>query len=313
MPTKKPFIIVTRTSVLALWQANYVKARIEAQFPELSVELLGVKTLGDKRLDVSLQKIGGKGVFVKELENALYDKSAHIAVHSLKDMPVRLPEGLMIASVCTRENPCDAWVCPKGMTLAELPLNSRVGTSSLRRSTQLKRIRPDLIFEPLRGNIDSRLKKCMDGEWDAIVLAAAGLIRLGLQQHIQHIFDYQTVLPAVSQGALGIECRSDDHETQAILSFLNDDDTRACIDAERAMNLMLGGNCEVPVAGFAQINQQEITLIGRVLSSIDNSMIEAQAKGPIADAEKIGQSVATNLINQGAKEIIAQMLAINRA
>lgn len=305
---KKTLIIATRTSALALWQANHIRTRLIERYPDLNVELNGIKTLGDKRMDVSLQKIGGKGVFVKELEEALLNKEADLAVHSLKDMPAILPAGLGIVSICERENPYDAWVCPKNYQLKDIPTNSRVGTSSLRRMLQLKHKRPDLIYEPLRGNVDTRLSKCQSGEWDAIVLAVAGLTRLNKQDHITHTFSKTEMLPAVSQGALGIECRLEDKETIELISFLDNKNTRACIEAERAMNAALGGNCQVPVAGFAQLHNGEVHLQGRVLSPFSNVILHAEARMPAQDAVLLGKHVAELLRQQGACEIIEEIL-----
>lgn len=305
---KSTLTIVTRTSALAMWQANHIRSRLIAAYPTLKVEIEGIKTQGDKRLDVSLQKIGGKGLFVKELEEALLRGEADIAVHSLKDMPAGLPSGLTIACICQRENPYDAWVSNGHISFESLPSQSRIGTSSLRRALQLKHKRPDLIYEPLRGNVDSRLKKCQAGEFDAIVLAAAGLIRLNLESHITQQFDKDLMLPAVAQGALGIECRTDDVETQALISILDDKPTRICIEAERALNAALGGNCQVPVAGFAQLKEGGLHLEGKVCSPLSGAILHAQATGTQIAPVELGQQVAQRLIAQGAREIIAEIL-----
>lgn len=305
---KKTLIIATRTSTLALWQANHIRDQLIHRYPDLNVELNGIKTLGDKRLDVSLQKIGGKGLFVKELEEALLNREADLAVHSLKDMPAVLPPGLGIVSICQRENPYDAWVCPKNYQLADIPSQSRIGTSSLRRMLQLKQKRPDLIYEPLRGNVDTRLSKCHAGEWDAIVLAVAGLTRLNKQNEITYSFNKEEMVPAVAQGALGIECRLDDEDTKNLLTFLDDKKTRACIEAERALNAALGGNCEVPVAGFAELHDGQLHLIGRVLSPSSGKILHAEAMMTMDSPVVLGKQVAHTLIQQGAREIIDEIL-----
>lgn len=304
----KPLRIVTRTSRLAMWQAEHIRAQLMSHHPDLSVDIIGIKTQGDLWLDTPLQKIGGKGLFVKELEHALLADEADIAVHSLKDLPAHFPDGLGIAAICPRETPLDAWICPQGFTLETLPSGSKVGTSSLRRTVQLRHVRPDLAYSPLRGNVDTRLRKCMEGEWDAIVLAAAGLKRLGLLQHVTQIFAAEKVLPAVGQGALAIECRLNDQRAQSLVSVLEDKITRACINAERAMNAKLGGNCQIPIAGFAVVNQQELHLIGRVGHPEQHDILQAEAVGSMENAVLLGEKVAQMLIDQGAKELIDDIL-----
>lgn len=299
--------IVSRTSALAMWQAEFVRASLIAHYPELDVKIKGIKTAGDKWLEAPLYEIGGKSLFVKELETCLINGEADLAVHSLKDMPAMLPKGLALAAILQRENPFDAWICPQGATLAALAPNSRVGTSSLRRIAQLKKIRPDLVYTSLRGNVDSRVHKCQAGEWDAIVLAVAGLTRLNLMSHVTSIFTQQQMLPAVAQGALGLECRSDDKATLALIGVLNHNLSASCIRAERAMNHALGGNCKVAVAGYAVLENNEIKLIGRVGCPDTLVMLEATGRGNIDFPEALGQQVATELIQQGALEIIAKM------
>ena len=300
--------IVTRTSPLALWQAKHIQQRIKNQFPELDIEIIGLKTTGDKWLSTSLQKIGGKGLFVKELQEALLSGKADLAVHSLKDIPAQFPEGLHLAAICERENPFDAWISKEGSALNELPTGSKVGTSSLRRQVQLARIRPDLHYEPLRGNVDTRIKQCFDGKWDAIVLAVAGLKRLDLENTITSIFTPEEMLPAVGQGALALECRTNDEKTNAILSFLNHIPTRVCIEAERAMNAKLGGNCQVPVAGFAEIKNNRISLIGKV-GDLKGTMLFAKRDGVLNDPRLLGEQVAQDLIVQGADVLIQSVLS----
>ncbi|HRE31276.1 MAG TPA: hydroxymethylbilane synthase, partial [Candidatus Berkiella sp.] len=266
------------------------------------------KTKGDLWLQTPLQKIGGKGLFVKELEEALLANEADLAVHSLKDLPAHFPETLGLAAICERENPFDAWICPQGHTLATLPPGSVVGTSSLRRTVQLRYFRPDLKYLPLRGNVDTRLRKCFDGEWDAIVLAAAGLKRLDLFTHVTEVFSAEQVLPAVGQGALAIETRLHDERTRALLAKLDDTNTRACVNAERAMNAALGGNCQVPVAGFAVVNNGQLHLTGRVGHPNQHALLQATASGDIEQALMIGHQVADELIKQGAKKLIDDIL-----
>lgn len=304
----KPLRIVTRTSRLAMWQAEHIRLALMAHHPTLVVEIIGIKTKGDLWLDTPLQKIGGKGLFVKELENALLTDEADIAVHSLKDLPAFFPETLGLAAICKREIPLDAFICPKGYTLETLPTGSKVGTSSLRRTVQLRHFRPDLQYLPLRGNVDTRLRKCIEGEWDAIVLAAAGLKRLDLDSHITQIFTPEQMLPAVGQGALAIECRNQDERVRSLVSVLEDSETRACITAERAMNATLGGNCQVPVAGFATLQNGQLHLIGRVGHPNQPNWLEASLLDSLDNAMTLGENVASALMAQGAKALIDDIL-----
>lgn len=301
--------IVSRTSPLAMWQAEFVRGQLSQHYPNLKIKIIGIKTLGDKILDTPLDKIGGKGLFVKELEQALLSGKASLAVHSLKDVPSVFPSGLGLGAICKRDNPFDAWICPTGHTLEKLPAGCRVGTSSLRRAVQLKRLRPEVEFVPLRGNVDTRLRKCQAGEWDAIVLAVAGLTRLNLQAHITHIFSEQQLLPAVAQGALGIECRMDDIQTLELVAALDHAPTRFCIEAERAMNAALGGSCQIPVAGFATLQENGLQLTGRVGNPENFMILEATKKGALKNAVKLGQEVASDLIQQGAQEIIDKIMS----
>ncbi|MGD9591037.1 MAG: hydroxymethylbilane synthase [Candidatus Berkiella sp.] len=301
--------IVTRTSALALWQAHFVRAQLLAHH-QLDVKIIGIKTAGDlsQADNIPLSKIGGKAVFVKELEQALLTNEADIAVHSLKDVPATFPQGLGLTTICERGDPFDAWVCPKGHTLQTLPSGAIVGTSSLRRTVQLKLLRNDLNYVPLRGNVDTRIKKCHQGEYDAIVLAKAGLIRLDLQDQIKAVFSPTQMLPAVGQGALGIECRLADHKTQSFLKVLDHQPTRLCVQAERAMNAKLGGNCQVPVAGFATLDNDVLSLRGAVGHPEKLDFLTASAQGPSVDAIAIGEQVANSLIAQGALDIIQEIL-----
>ena len=289
-------------SPLARWQAQFVKAQLLQHHPHLTIHIEGIKTQGDKWLQSPLYKIGGKGLFVKELEEALLQKKADIAVHSLKDMPAFFPTGLGLAAICEREDPQDAWICPHGHSVHDLAPGSRVGTSSLRRQVQLQSVRPDLTYLPLRGNVETRLQRCLAGEWDAIVLAVAGLKRLNLLSHATHIFQPQLMLPAVGQGALGVECRVEDTFTWEKVAVLDHLPTRRCIEAERSMNQVLGGSCQVPIAGFATLEATDIHLWGRVGDPRTHTFIEAVAKGthPI----EVGKAVAEALLAKGAKSIL---------
>jgi len=300
--------IATRQSPLALWQAEFVKAQLLKQHPSLKVELVGLTTRGDKILDSSLSKIGGKGLFVKELEQALLDGSADIAVHSMKDVPMEFPEGLGLAVICEREDPRDAFVSNRYKKLSELPMNARVGTSSLRRQCQIKQVRPDLQISDLRGNVQTRLSKLDQGEFDAIILAAAGLKRLGLQARITESLDDTMLLPAGGQGAVGIEVRVGNNENdKAILELLkplNHASTEICVRAERAMNRHLQGGCQVPIAGFSTLTNNVIHLRGLV-GAVDGSVIlRAEEKGSANDSEALGIRVAEQLLAQGADKIL---------
>lgn len=300
--------IVSRMSPLAMWQAEHVRAQLIQHHPQLTIEIKGIKTQGDRQLDQPLYKVGGKSLFVKELEQALLAGEADIAVHSLKDLPAAFPSGLMLGAICAREDPRDAWICPSGQSWENLPAGARVGTSSLRRMVQLQRLRPDLNCFSLRGNVDSRLRKCQQGEWDAIILAVAGLIRLQQRAQVQSIFTPAQLLPAVGQGALGIECRQDDEHTRGLIAVLDHAPTQVCIRAERAMNAALGGNCQIPVAGFAQIIHDQVHLMGRVGHPKTLALVEAQKIGSTTDPESLGKAVAQDLIAQGAQHMIADLL-----
>lgn len=297
--------IVTRTSQLAMWQAEFVKAALIQQYPHLCVEIIGIKTYADQWQDVPLYKMGGKSLFVKELEAMLLENQADIAVHSLKDMPAELPEGLQLGAILKREDPRDAWLCPSGKSLMALPAGAVVGTSSLRRQVQISALRSDLNIVPLRGNVDTRWRKCLSGEFDAIVLALAGLVRLNLAMEHRVGIDLQMMLPAVGQGALGIECRQSDAKTLSYLASLNDPTTSACVQAERKMNAYLGGNCQVPVAGFATFENKQLVLKGLVGDPETAQLLQATAKG--TNPDQIGDSVAKALIAQGADKIIEKL------
>ena len=299
--------IATRQSPLALWQAHYVQQRLMAAHPGLRVELVPMVTKGDIILDTPLAKVGGKGLFVKELEQALLDGRADLAVHSMKDVPVAFPQGLGLVTICEREDPLDAFVSHRFNCVDDLPQGAVVGTSSLRRQCQLSARRPDLIIRSLRGNVGTRLSKLDAGDYDAIILAVAGLKRLGLSDRIRHAMPAEESLPAVGQGAVGIECRLDDAQTIALLSVLNNDDTAIRVKAERAMNTRLEGGCQVPIGSFALLEDNELWLRGLVGSPDGKTMIRGERRGPREDAEKMGISLAEELLNNGAREILAEV------
>lgn len=301
--------IATRKSALALWQANHVKARLEQAHPELQVSLVPMVSRGDKLLDSPLAKIGGKGLFVKELETALLDNHADIAVHSMKDVPMDFPEGLGLYCICEREDPRDAFVSNTYDSLASLPKGSVVGTSSLRRQAQLLARRPDLQIRFLRGNVNTRLAKLDAGEYDAIILAAAGLIRLGFEERIRDNLDVTDSLPAGGQGAVGIECRTGDAELHALLEPLHHGPTAARVEAERAMNRRLNGGCQVPIAAYAVLEDDQLWLRGLVGRPDGNALLLAQGRAPREEAEALGQRVADELLAQGAQVILDDIYA----
>lgn len=301
--------IATRKSALALWQAEYVKAALLKAHSEIQVELVPMSTQGDKILDTPLAKIGGKGLFIKELEIAMAEGRADIAVHSMKDVPVAFPDGFGLHAICERENPFDAFVSNRYSRLENLPHKAVVGTSSLRRQCQLRKVRPDLVIKDLRGNVNTRLAKLDAGDYDAIVLAAAGLIRLGMQERICAEIPSDVSLPAVGQGAVGIECRNDDAELIALLAPLNHSDTAIRVRAERAMNAKLNGGCQVPIGSFAELDGQQITLRGLVGSVDGKVLLQAQHSDALANAERLGEQVAQQLLDQGAGEILEALQA----
>ena len=296
--------IATRKSALALWQAEYVKARLEQAHPGLLVTLVPMVSRGDKLLDAPLAKIGGKGLFVKELETALLDNEADIAVHSMKDVPMDFPEGLGLYCICEREDPRDAFVSNTFDSLEALPAGSIVGTSSLRRQAQLLARRPDLKIHFLRGNVNTRLAKLDAGEYDAIILAAAGLIRLGFEARIRASISAEHSLPAGGQGAVGIECRVGDAELQQLLAPLNHTETALRVTAERAMNKHLNGGCQVPIACYAILEGEQLWLRGLVGEPDGSRLLRAEQRGSAEDAERLGIEVAEALLAQGAGEIL---------
>lgn len=300
--TQTTIRIATRRSALALWQANDVKNRLEAIYPDASVTLVPMSTRGDKILDTPLAKIGGKGLFIKELEQAMLENQADIAVHSMKDMPAVMPNGFDIYAICERENPYDAFVSNTYSTLLELPNGARVGTSSLRRQCQIRHLRPDLEIVDLRGNVNTRLSKLDAGDYDAIILAAAGLIRLEMEERI--VSYMHELLPAVGQGAVGIECLSTNEDMIRLLTPLNHEETHLCVSAERAMNLKLQGGCQVPIAGHAVIEGEQLILSGLVGAVDGSKMLTTKASMATSAFSALGKEVANRLIAQGANKIL---------
>lgn len=299
----KTIRIATRQSPLAMWQAEYVEAELKKHHPKLKVELVPMTTKGDKILGTPLAKIGGKGLFVKELEQAMLDGVADIAVHSMKDVPYRFPEGLALKVICPRENPTDAFVSNNYSCLDEVPVGGVIGTSSMRRKVQILKLRPDLEIKDLRGNVGTRLSKLDNGDYDAIILASAGLIRLKLQERIKSEFATQDLLPAPGQGAVGIEARASDPELDAILAPLNHRETQLRVLAERRITETLEASCEVPVAAFAELDDDQLKLKALV-GAQNNQIISTEISGKATDAIAIGNQAAKQLLELGAMEII---------
>jgi len=301
--------IATRSSPLALWQAEEVSRRLLDLYPELVVELVTMKTRGDKILDAPLAKVGGKGLFVKELEAGMLEGRADIAVHSMKDVPVEFPEGLELALIMAREDPRDAFVSNHYDSLEALPDGARVGTSSLRRQTQIRERFPRLELDWLRGNVNTRLAKLDAGDYDAIILASAGLKRLGFEQRIRACLEPEISLPAIGQGAIGIECRSDDEAVQSLIAPLADRETTLRVQAERAMNERLEGGCQVPIAGYAVLEGDDLWLRGLVGEPDGSRVLRAEIRGPASDAIELGTRLAEQLLEQGAGEILQALHA----
>ena len=296
--------IATRKSPLALWQAEHVRNILLQAHPDLTVVLVEMTTKGDKILDTPLAKIGGKGLFVKELEQGLLQGDADIAVHSMKDVPVDFPAGLHLPIIMNRADPRDAFVSNLYPNFQSLPHNAIVGTSSLRRQSQLLALRPDVQIRSLRGNVGTRLSKLDAGEFDAIILASAGLDRLGLAARISERLAPTMMLPAIGQAAIGIECRQDDDNTRQLLAPLHDETTRHCVTAERAINARLGGGCQVPIAGFAELIDSQIILRGLVADVTGQRILRSEKRGTVTQAIELGQQVAEALLAQGAQEIL---------
>ena len=304
---KKIIKIATRKSPLALWQAYFVRDQLLSFHDDLEVELLKMTSKGDKILDVPLAKVGGKGLFVKELETGLLEGDADIAVHSMKDVPVDFPDGLHLAVICEREDPRDAFVSNKFAQLDDLPEGAVVGTSSLRRQSQLLKYRPDLKIKFLRGNVNTRLKKLDNGEYDAIILAAAGLIRLEMKQRISSYLTTEQSLPAMGQGAVGIECRIDDELTNQLIAPLAHKETTIRLTAERALNKRLEGGCQVPIGGFAELHGDQLSMRSFVGSPDGTKLVEGSVAGPAENAEQLGIQLADELLAKGAKEILDEV------
>ena len=303
--------IATRKSALALWQANHVAAALRALPGVAGTELLPLSTRGDEILDRSLQKLGGKGLFIKELEVAMQNGDADIAVHSMKDVPAEMPQGFCLAAIMTRANHRDALVGGDGVQLLDLPQKARIGSSSLRRQAQLKMLRPDLRIEPLRGNVNTRLAKLANGDYDAIILAAAGLERLELDHHISQQFSPAEMLPAAAQGVLGIECLSGITELRAILGALNDPVTVLTTTAERTIARALRASCQSPVAAFATIENQTLELTALVAHPDGSESIRDSVSGEAADAEELGLTLASRLLKNGARELLDSIEAMH--
>ncbi len=307
MTNTAPIRIATRKSPLALWQAHYVKDALQAAHPGLEVELVTMVTKGDIILDTPLAKVGGKGLFVKELEVAMLEGRADLAVHSMKDVPVDFPEGLGLVTICEREDPRDAFVSNTYKNVDELPEGAVVGTCSLRRQCQLKEYRPDLVIKELRGNVGTRLGKLDAGEYDAIVLAAAGLKRLKLEERIASFIEPEQSLPAVGQGAVGIECRLDDERLIQLLEPLNHADTADRVKCERAMNLTLEGGCQVPIGSYSLLDGDELWLRALVGEPDGSEIVRGEIRGPRAQAKAMGIKLAHQLLDAGAREILTKL------
>ena len=304
----KKIKIATRRSPLAIWQAEYVKKELIRNHSDIEIQIVRIQTEGDRFLDAPLFDIGGKGLFIKELEEALLSKNADIAVHSMKDVIVELPKGLEISVIMKREDSRDVLISNQYNSIAEIPDNSTVGTSSLRRQSQLKQVNSNILFEDLRGNVETRIGKLDDGKYDAIILAAAGIIRLGLAERITEFISFSHVLPAVGQGAIGIEWRTNDETTQQLIAPLNDKDTSLCVLTERAFSRRLNGGCQLPIASHAVIENNQIKVDGLVARLDGSKVIRLQKIGELEDADKIGSSLAEALLDNGADAILKDYL-----
>ena len=304
---RKEIRIGTRSSALALWQAEWVKSELEKRYPGLNVTLTKIKTTGDKILDVPLAKVGGKGLFVKEIEEAMLVNEIDIAVHSMKDVPTFFPDGLHLACITKREDPRDALLTRNKVGFNDLPKGANIGTSSLRRQAQLMNVRPDFVIHQLRGNVDTRLRKLKEGQYDAIILAAAGVKRLGLAENVTEYIDPQISLPAIGQGALGIECRVDDRELNDMISFFNHADSRVCVTGERALLRRLEGGCQVPIACYGEIQNGKLRLTGLVGSVDGKRIVKDIIEGSPDKAEKLGVTLAETLLSRGADAILREV------
>lgn len=303
--TPKKLVIASRESALAMWQAKHIQAKLQALYPDCDVQIIGMTTTGDQILDSPLARIGGKGLFVKELESALADGSADLAVHSMKDVPMNLPEGFALVAIGQREDPRDAFVSNNFENLQSLPVGSIVGTSSLRRQSQIQARFPHLKIESLRGNVQTRLRKLDEGQYAAIILAAAGLIRLELGQRIRNFISPDDSIPAVGQGALGIEINANRTDLIAILAPLNHQPTQLCVEAERAFSRALAGSCTVPLGAYAQLNADSISITGFVATIDGQQMLKETITGDAHSAETVGKTLANQLVSMGADKILA--------
>jgi len=308
---RKEIRIGTRASALALWQAEWVKSELEKKYPGMTVSLTKIKTTGDKILDVPLAQVGGKGLFVKEIEEAMLAHEIDIAVHSMKDVPTMFPDGLHLSCITKREDARDALLTRNNMKFKDLPQGATIGTSSLRRQAQLMSVRPDFKIAQLRGNVDTRLRKLKEGQFDAIILAAAGVRRLGLAENVSEYIDPSISLPAIGQGALGIECRVDDRELNDLIAFFNHQDTRTCVTGERALLRRLEGGCQVPIACYGQMMNGKLHLIGLVGSVDGKRIIKDTIEGEADKAEKLGVTLAEKLLSKGADVILREVYGHN--
>jgi hydroxymethylbilane synthase len=304
---RKEIRIGTRGSALALWQAEWVKSEVEKKYPSLVVTLTKIKTTGDKILDVPLAKVGGKGLFVKEIEEAMLNREIDIAVHSMKDVPTFFPDGLHLACITKREDARDALLSRNKVKFRDLPRSANIGTSSLRRQAQLMHVRPDFVIHQLRGNVDTRLRKLKEGQYDAIILAAAGVNRLGLSADVTEYLDTEISLPAIGQGALGIECRAADQELNDMIAFFNHAETRTCVTGERALLRRLEGGCQVPIACYGRINNGALRLEGLVGSVDGKRIIKESIEGEADKAEMLGVTLAERLLTKGADAILREV------
>lgn len=304
-------VIATRESPLALWQAEHVQSLLQNQYPQTDVRLMGLTTKGDQILDKTLSKIGGKGLFVKELEVAMREKRAQLAVHSLKDVPMELPEDFVLAAVSSREDPRDAFVSPRYESLESMPEGSVVGTASLRRELMLRARFPHLVVKTVRGNVGTRLRKLDAGEYDALIMASAGLKRLGLAERIREILSDEISLPSPGQGALGIECLKHDRQTQEAVAFINDPVTRACTGAERSVSRALGGSCQVPLAAYATVADGLMRLRALVGDHTTGEMVCTEVRGPWTEYESLAAEAVEDLLAQGAKHYIDKLLCVS--
>lgn len=308
---RKQIRIGTRASALALWQAEWVKSELEKKYPGMTVTLTKIKTTGDKILDVPLAKVGGKGLFVKEIEEAMLENEIDIAVHSMKDVPTFFPDGLHLGAITKREDPRDALLSRNNVKFNDLPKGANIGTSSLRRQAQLMNIRPDFVIHQLRGNVDTRLRKLKEGQYDAIILAAAGVKRLGLAENVSEYIEPEISLPAIGQGALGIECRVDDRELNDLIAFFNHSDSRTCVTGERALLRRLEGGCQVPIACYGQMKNGKLKLTGLVGSVDGKRIIKDAIEGAPEHADKLGVTLAEKLLSQGADVILREVYGNN--